>query len=98
VARVAVRDTRKARDVPLDPARFTDDPMAVIEDPGVDVVCELIAAASLRFAHPRRVRARQAGRDGEQGAALDARRELFDASEAKGLDLYFEAAVGGGIR
>ena len=24
-------------------------------------------------------------------------RELFDASDAKGLDLYFEAAVGGGI-
>ena len=98
VARVAVRDTRKARDVPLDPARFTDDPMAVIEDPGVDVVCELIgggepAGSLILAAFERDKPVVTANKE-----LLSTRgRELFDASEAKGLDLYFEAAVGGGI-
>ena len=42
VARVAVRDPSKRREVPLPPDRFTDDPQLVVDDPDVDVVCELM--------------------------------------------------------
>ena len=42
VARVAVRDLTKERDLPLPPACFTDDASAVVGDPDVDIVVEVI--------------------------------------------------------
>jgi homoserine dehydrogenase len=98
VARVAVRDPQRRRDVPLDPGRFVADPLAVIEDPGIDIVCELIggvepAGRLVLSAFERDKPVVTANKE-----LLATRgRDLFDASDAKGLDLYFEAAVGGGI-
>ncbi len=98
VARVAVRDPGKPRDVPLEPSRFVSDPMEVVEDPEVDIVCELIGGSEpagrlVLAAFDRDKPVVTANKE-----LLATRgRELFDASDAKGLDLYFEAAVGGGI-
>jgi homoserine dehydrogenase len=98
VSKVAVRDPSKQRDVPLDPSAFTADPMDVIDDPDVDIICELMggsepAGSLILAAFDRDKPVVTANKE-----LLSARgRELFDASEAKGLDLYFEAAVGGGI-
>ncbi len=98
VTRVAVRDASRAREVPLDPSRFTTDPMAVIADPDVDIVCELLGggepAGSLILAAFERDKPVVTA---NKELLATRGRELFDASEAKGLDLYFEAAVGGGI-
>lgn len=98
IARVAVREPGKVRDVPLDPARFTDDAAAVVEDPDVDIVCELIGglepAGSLVLAAFERGKPVVTA---NKELLATRGRELFDASDAKGLDLYFEAAVGGGI-
>ena len=72
--------------------------MAVIDDPDVDIVCELIgglepAGSLILAAFDREKPVVTANKE-----LLATRgRELFDASDAKGLDLYFEAAVGGGI-
>ena len=98
VRKVAVRDPAMARDVPLPPSAFVDDPIAVVEDPDVEIVCELIgglepAGALVLAAFDRDKPVVTANKE-----LLATRgRELFDASDAKGLDLYFEAAVGGGI-
>jgi len=98
VAKVAVRDPAKPRDVPLDPSRFVADPLEVIDDPDVDIVCELLggvepAGSLIVGAFDRDKPVVTANKE-----LLATRgRELFDASDAKGLDLYFEAAVGGGI-
>ena len=98
VAKVAVRDPSKPRDVPLDPSAFTADAMEVVEDPDIDIVCELIggsepAGSLILAAFDRDKPVVTANKE-----LLATRgRELFDASDAKGLDLYFEAAVGGGI-
>ena len=98
VRKVAVRDPARARDVPLPPSAFVDDPIAVVEDPDVEIVCELIgglepAGALVLAAFDRDKPVVTANKE-----LLATRgRELFDASDAKGLDLYFEAAVGGGI-
>jgi homoserine dehydrogenase len=98
VSKVAVRDPSKPRDVPLEPSRFITDPMDVIDDPGVDIVCELIGgsepAGSLVLAAFERDKPVVTAN--KELLAVRGR-ELFDASDAKGLDLYFEAAVGGGI-
>ncbi len=98
VTKVAVRDPSKQRDVPLDPSAFTAAPMDVIDDPDVDIICELMggsepAGSLILAAFDRDKPVVTANKE-----LLSTRgRELFDASEAKGLDLYFEAAVGGGI-
>ncbi len=98
LTRVAVRDRAAPRDVPLDAAAFTDEPMTVLDDPGIDIVCELIGGAEpagslILAAFERDKPVVTANKD-----LLASRgQELFDAAEAKGLDLYFEAAVGGGI-
>jgi homoserine dehydrogenase len=98
IARAAVRNPSKARDVPLDASAFTDEPMHVLDDPGIDIVCELIGgvepAGSLvlgAFERDKPVVTANKELLATRG------RELFDAADAKGLDLYFEAAVGGGI-
>ena len=44
IERVAVRDLSKGRDVEIDPAKLTDDPTAVLEDPNVQLVVELTGA------------------------------------------------------
>ena len=98
VTRVAVRDPSRGRDVPLSPEAFVTDPMAVVEDPDIDIVCELIggiepAGSLILAAFDREKPVVTANKE-----LLATRgRELFDASDAKSLDLYFEAAVGGGV-
>ncbi len=98
VRRIAVRDLDRARDVPLPRDAFVDDPMAVVDDAGVDVVCELIgglepAGSLVLSAFERDKPVVTANKE----LLANRGRELFDASDANGVDLYFEAAVGGGI-
>jgi homoserine dehydrogenase len=98
ISRVAVRDPAKPRDVPLDPARLVGDPMDVIEDPEVDIVCELVGGSEPagRLVLAALERDKPVVTANKELLATRGR-ELFDAADAKGLDLYFEAAVGGGI-
>ncbi len=98
IVRVAVRDTARDRGLGLDPSVFTDDPAAVIADPGVDLVVEVMGGVE-----PTRryvLDALDAGKpvvtaNKELIAAAGA--ELFAAADAAGVDLLFEAAVAGGI-
>jgi len=98
VWKIAVRDPSKRREVPVHPSAFTADPVEVVDDPVIDIVCELMggsepAGSLILAAFDRDKPVVTANKE-----LLSTRgRELFDASDAKGLDLYFEAAVGGGI-
>lgn len=98
VTRVAVREVDRDRDVPVDRSAFTTDGRSVVDDPGIDIVCELLGGEE-----PARsliLRAFERGKPvvtANKELLATRGRELLDASEASGLDLYFEAAVGGGI-
>jgi homoserine dehydrogenase len=98
VTRVAVRDPARARDVPLDPATVTTDASVVVDDPEVDIVCELIGGVD-----PARSLIVRAFANGKPVVTANKEllanygKELYDAAEAADADLYFEAAVGGGI-
>jgi homoserine dehydrogenase len=98
VVRVAVRDADRERGVPLDPGAFTSDPGAIVEAPDVDIVCELMGGVD-----PARgliLRAFEAGKPvvtANKELLANHGRELFDAADARALDLYFEAAVAGGV-
>ncbi len=98
ICRVAVRDPAKPRPVELAPGQLTDDAMAVVSDPDVDVVVELIGG--VEPARQLLVAALEKGKpvitaNKELLASHGA--ELFEAAHEAGVDLLFEAAVAGAI-
>jgi homoserine dehydrogenase len=98
ITRVAVRDPHRDRGVPLPSDRFTDDLGSVVDDPGIDIVCELMGGVD----PPRELLLRALG-SGKPVVTANKEllashgEELFSAAERAGSDLYFEAAVAGGI-
>lgn len=96
--RVATRHLRRSRAVRIDPRLMTANPQAILEDPDIDVVVELIGGI-----HPAKeviLQALQSGKSvvtankallAHEGAAL------FKAAKKQGVDLYFEASVASGI-
>ena len=98
IARVAVRDLTRARAVAIDPALLTDDAAAVVADPTIDVVVEVMGG--IEPARSLVLASLAAGKPvvTANKALLAAHGpELFAAAEANGVDLLFEAAVAGGI-
>ncbi len=98
VARIAVRSTSKERHLDLPPEVFTTDAMAVVEDPDIDLVVELIGGIEPARALIRR--AIELGKPvvtGNKELLANHGAELFAAADAAGVDLLFEAAVAGGI-
>jgi homoserine dehydrogenase len=98
ITRVAVRDLTKPRDVKLAAGAFTDDAAAVVADPDIDVVVEVMGGveparglieAALRAGKPVVTANKELiARDGP---------ELLQIAATAGVDLLFEASVAGGI-
>jgi homoserine dehydrogenase len=98
LARIADLDTTTDRGVELSPGVLTDDAQGLLNDPEIQVVVELIGGYE-----PARTFVLQAIRNGKHvvtaNKALLAKHgdEIFAAAEVAGVDVMFEAAVGGGI-
>ncbi len=98
VTRIAVRDLRLDRGPDVPRHLLTDDASAVVADPDVDVVCEVIGG--IEPARTLLLEALAAGKPvvtANKELLASAGTELCAAAHAAGVDLYFEAAVGGGI-
>ncbi|HEX5936506.1 MAG TPA: homoserine dehydrogenase, partial [Actinomycetota bacterium] len=86
------------RELPIAADRFTDDPGVVVDDPAIDIVCELMGGVD-----PARELLTRALASGKSVVTANKEllathgEELFRAADAAGGDLYFEAAVAGGI-
>ena len=84
--------------MPLPPQAFTADAAGVVDAADVDVVCELMGGVDP--AKDLILRALGSGKPvvtANKELLASHGRELFDAADAQGVDLYFEAAVAGGI-
>jgi homoserine dehydrogenase len=98
LATVAVRNLSRERTVDLPPGVLTTDAHAVVGDPGIDVVVEVIGGIE-----PARGLILQALKGGKPVVTANKEllanvgSELFEAASAGGVDLLFEAAVCGGI-
>ncbi len=98
VVQIAVRDLAKARARVGHDVVITDDAFAVVNNPEIDIVVELIGGVTLA-----RQLVLQAIDQGKHvvtaNKALLAQHgtEIFEAASAKGVMVAFEAAVGGGI-
>jgi homoserine dehydrogenase len=98
VARVAVRNLARERAVDLPDGLLTRDSHALVEDPDIDVVVEVIGGIE-----PARELILTALRHGKPVVTANKEllanvgTELFTAADEMGQDLLFEAAVAGGI-
>jgi homoserine dehydrogenase len=98
VTRAAVRDLGRPRPCPTEGVLLTDDPKAVVDDPDLPVLVELMGGIE-----PTRGLVLRAIAQGKHivtaNKALIALHgnELFDAAQANGVMVAFEAAVAGGI-
>ncbi|MGH9004700.1 MAG: homoserine dehydrogenase, partial [Acidimicrobiia bacterium] len=98
IARVAVRNLARERDVDLPAERFTHDAEEVVADPSVDVVVEVIggiepARSLILGALERKKPVVTANKE----LLANFGRDLFEAAAGAGVDLLFEASVCGGI-
>jgi homoserine dehydrogenase len=98
VARVAVRNASKDRGVDLPADIFTNDADAVVTDPSVDVVVEVMGG--IEPARELLLQALKAGKPvvtANKELLANVGAEIFGVAEAVGVDVLFEAAVAGGI-
>lgn len=97
ISKILVRDLGKNRQLTVD-AEITVDPDAVIQDPDIDIVVELMGGEE-----PARTMMLDALNHGKNVVTANKDvmakfgRELFAAAEANNVNLLFEASVGGGI-
>jgi len=98
VVKILVRDTGKERGITLLPELLTTDPAAVLEDPGVSIVVEVMGGIE-----PARRYVLEALSHGKSVVTANkdlmavCGQELFAGAAATGADLFFEASVAGGI-
>ncbi|MGD9793189.1 MAG: homoserine dehydrogenase [Acidimicrobiia bacterium] len=98
VARVAVRNVSRERNVDLPAGVLTRDAAEVVADPTIDVIVEVIGGIE-----PARELILQALANGKpvitanKELLANVGSELYAAADAAGRDLLFEAAVAGGI-
>ena len=96
--RIAVRDTKKDRGVSLEPGVLTDDFASVLADPEISIIVELIGGYS-----PAREYVLAAIENGKHVVTANKAllafhgEEIYAAAARKGVEVRYEAAVGGGI-
>lgn len=98
VHRVLVRDPHKERPVAVHNGRLTTDPGDILENPDIDVVVELLGGVEPAYPYIRT--ALEAGKDvitANKDVMAEHGRELERLAKAKGVGIFFEASVGGGI-
>lgn len=98
VSKILVRSRDKERELEVDPALLTTDPEQVLADPDIRVVVELIGG--IEPARSYVLRALEAGKHvvtANKALLAERGEELFAAAAARGLAIYFEGSVAGGI-
>ena len=98
IVHAAARDLKKSRACPMAGIRLSQDPFAVVDDPQVEVVVELIGGYE-----PARALVLRAIANGKHVVTANKAliavhgNEIFAAAHAQGVMVAFEAAVAGGI-
>jgi homoserine dehydrogenase len=98
VRRIVVRDPKKERSPFVPAALVSGDVDALLADPEIDVVVEVAGGVDNTFGYVQRARAGGKSVVTANKALIAAHgHALMELAESKGADLYFEAAVAGGI-
>jgi homoserine dehydrogenase len=101
VKRIAIKDLRELEIRPLvkvDKSIVTENAREIINDPEIDIIVEVIGGIE-----PARSFILEAIKNGKQVVTANKEvlarygKDILEASDEKGVDVYFEASVGGGI-
>jgi homoserine dehydrogenase len=98
IARIADLDLESDRGVTIDRAMLTSDAFDVVHDPDVDVIVELIGGTGV--AREVVLAALKSGKPvvtANKALLAEHGEAVFGAAREHGVDIYFGAAVGGGI-
>jgi len=96
--RASVRDLSKERKISIGADQLTEDSLAIVEDPEIDLICELIGG--IEEAKNLTLRAFENGKSvvtANKALICEHGEELFSAAENAGVRYAFEASVAGGI-
>ena len=98
LARAADRNEDRFARLGLDPAICTTDAFEVVNDDSLDVIIELIGGTGIaRDVVLGALRSGKSVVTANKALMATAGKEIFDEAEAHGVDIRFEASVGGGI-
>jgi homoserine dehydrogenase len=98
LARVAVRSLSKPRAVTLPDDMWTTDPWAVVGDPSIDVVVEVMGGIEpARDLTLEAIKSHKHVVTANKELLSSLGQELMEAADSAEVDLLFEAAVAGGI-
>lgn len=98
LSRFADRDPRREAELGLPAGSFTTDAFDLINDPEIDIIIELIGGTGV--ARDVVLAALESGKSvvtANKMLMAAHGQEVMDLAEAKGVDIAFEASVGGGI-
>ncbi|MBI1912788.1 MAG: homoserine dehydrogenase [Deltaproteobacteria bacterium] len=96
--RVADKDTTRDRGVKLEDGVLTPDAMDIINDPEISIVIELVGGTGIARTFIMEALERGKHVVTANKALLSIHgEEIFKKAAEKGVDIYFEASVGGGI-
>ncbi|MEK6532197.1 MAG: homoserine dehydrogenase, partial [Deltaproteobacteria bacterium] len=96
--KIADRDIERDRGIKIDAGVLTTDAAGVIDDPDIAIVIELIGGTGA--ARDFMLRAIKNGKHvvtANKALLSTHGREIFEAASREGVDIGFEASVGGGI-
>jgi homoserine dehydrogenase len=98
LARAAVRDLKRTRDVAIPADKITGDALSIANDPTIPIVCELIGGTTLAREVTLAALKRGAVVVSANKALLCSHgAELFETARKHGGHFFFEASVAGGI-
>jgi homoserine dehydrogenase len=98
VRRIVVRDVTKNRGPHVARSLVSTDAEALLRDPEIDVVVEVAGGVEQAGAYVQRaLEAKKSVVTGNKALIADRGTSLLALSQERGVDLYFEAAVAGGI-
>jgi homoserine dehydrogenase len=98
IEKVLVQQVDKSRNITVNPSKLTDNPDDILDNPEIDVIIEVMGGVDLAKAYI--LRALDNGKHvvtaNKDLIALHGK-EIMDKAAEKGCDVFFEAAVAGGI-
>ncbi|MCM3639490.1 homoserine dehydrogenase [Sporosarcina luteola] len=98
IKKVLVKDAKKKRETELSPDIFTVDLDEVIEDPGIDLIVEVIGGTSeAKQAIEKSLRAGKGVVTANKDVMAQFGHDLLKLADEHKCDLFYEASVGGGI-
>ena len=96
--RVLVRDVKKPRVMPVVPELLTADPQELLDDPTIQILVEVAGGDEPMHSYlERAIRSGKHVVTANKVVMAKHGPELLDLAAERNVDLYFEAAVGGGI-